>query len=61
MSQEFAHRFEVIVVRTMNIIEMIPRSPKVALVTEKDAHKKIVRSVIETTTTWRLLIFCFWS
>lgn len=44
---------------TMNINEMMPKSPKVALVTENDAHKKIVSSVIETTTTWRLLICCF--
>ncbi|GMF13996.1 unnamed protein product [Phytophthora lilii] len=29
------------ITRTMNIIEIIPRSPNVALVTENDAHKKI--------------------
>lgn len=45
----------------MNMSEMMPRSPKVMLVTEKEAHKKIVSSVSDTTATCRLLIFCFWS
>lgn len=45
----------------MNMSEMMPRSPKVILVTEKLAQRKMVSSVSETTATCKLLIFCFWS
>lgn len=46
---------------TMNMSEMMPKSPNVALVTENVAQRKIVSSVNAITATWRLLIFCFWS